>query len=195
MTDQPRDWDKELADIDRMMAKTGGAAGQGGGGAVAPRAAVPAPGTVRAAPAARRGSVAITWLWVMLAVGLAVALPLWPYQRTCGLQAAFFLGAIGVTLLVGGLAALSSWANQRGLAHVVSLAVIAWAATMAAREILPRVGYAREARTWTCASAPAAQPVPAPTQQAAPAPTGQTAPAPAGQAPAPTGPEPAPVSP
>ena len=189
MTQPPRDWDRELADIDKAMDKQGsGPTAPRVGGAVAPR---PAPAVVTTA----RGSVAITWLWVLFAVALAVALPLWPYQRVCGLQAFFFLGAAGVTVVVGGLAALSSWANRRGFAHVLSLLVVAWGAAVAAREILPRVGYAREVRTWTCAT-PAATSrgttAPAGTVPAAPAPatSAPTAPAPATSAPA----DPAPQS-
>ena len=162
MTDQQRNWDKELADVDRVIHQ------QGSGPSGPPVTAPPA----KPSPA-RRGSVAITWLWASLAVALAVALPLWPYQRTCGLQTVFFLGATGITAIVGGLAAASSWANRRGLAHVLSLLVIAWAAAVAASEVLPRVGYAREARTWTCAAAPqpaGARPNPAAQQPPAPSP-------------------------
>ena len=182
MTEQPRNWDKELADIDRVIAEQGrGTAGQQGG-AVAPRSGTPAPAAGGVAPG-RRGSVAVTWFWVLLAVGLALALPLWPYQRTCGMQAVFFLGGTGITALVGGLAALSSWANRRGFAHILSLLVIAWAGAVAASEILPRVGYARETKTWTCPAVPAGAPAPAPTQPGdQPAPIQQT-PAPATAAP------------
>ena len=177
MTEQPRDWDKELAEIDRAIARGSAPPGQGGPvvpGSVPPRPAGAAPPT----PRTRRGSVAVTWLWVLLALALAVALPLWPYQHACGLQAVFFVGAAGVTALVGGLAALSSWANRRGLAHVVSLLVIAWAAAVAASEILPRVGYAREARSWSCEAVPAPA---GPSGSAAPS---TRAPSPAARAPA-----------
>jgi hypothetical protein len=113
--------------------------------------------------------------------------PLWPYQRTCGLQTIFFLGATGITAIVGGLAAVSSWANRRGLAHLLSLLVIAWAAAVAASEVLPRVGYAREARTWTCGAVPARTPSGAPVQpgtaQPSPAPSVQQPPAPSPRAP------------
>jgi hypothetical protein len=36
------------------------------------------------------------------------------------------------------------------VAHVLALGAIAWAAALAAREVLPRVGYARVPATWTC---------------------------------------------
>ena len=54
-----------------------------------------------------------------------MALPLWPYERTCGLRLMFFMGAAGITALVGILGALASWGSRRGFAHVLSLAVIA----------------------------------------------------------------------
>ena len=191
MSDQPRDWDRELADIDRLVAKHGGAP-TGGAAPVpaSPRASVPAgPAPVR------RRSVALTWFWVGLALALGAALAIWPYQRACGLQLFFYLGAAGITGLVGLLGALASWSHRRGFAHLVSLLVILWSAVVALRETLPRVGYAKASRTWTCQAAPAgsAPPVaPAPAQpsagqsspaQPSPAPpsTAQPAPAPAGQ--------------
>lgn len=188
MSDQPRNWDKELADIDRVI-------GRQGGEAPASRAVTPGPSQPPSPRSpARAGSVALTWFWVLLAVGLAVALPLWPYQRTCGLKAIFFLGATGLTALVGVLAAASSWANRRGFAHLLSLVAIAWAGVMAASEVLPRVGYAREVRTWTCPAepVPTPQPVPAPAPGAA---APERSPAPAQQSPAPAAPNAAPAAP
>ena len=155
MSDQPRDWDRELANIDKAIAKTT-PAGAAPGPATAPRspAGIPAP---------RRRSVALAWFWVLLAVALAAALPLWPYEKSCGLQLFFFLGAAGVTMVVGLLGALSSWAHRRGLAHLLALSVLIWAGIMTVREVLPRVGYAMQSRTWMCPSAgPAAAPAPAP---------------------------------
>jgi hypothetical protein len=96
-----------------------------------------------------------------------MALALWPYQRSCGLQLIFFLGAAGVTALIGLLGALASWAHRRGFAHVVSLLVIVWAAAVALREVLPRVGYAKTSLSWTCGAAPAG-PAPAGPTPAAP---------------------------
>ena len=165
MSEQPRNWDRELADIDKVIAK---------GGAPAAGGSVPAPAGrgpgVPAGPPAPRRSVALTWFWVLLAVALAAALPLWPYQRSCGLQLMFFMGATGVTALIGLLGALASWANRRGFAHVVSLAVILWSAVIGLREVLPRVGYAKTVRTWTCEAAPAGPAPQSPAPQGTPAP-------------------------
>ncbi len=150
MNEQPRNWDRELADIDKVIAQEGSVPATSGAGPTPAGRAGALPG---AAPVRRR-SVALTWFWVLLALALALALPLWPYERSCGLKLMFFMGAAGVTALAGLLAALASWAHRRGLAHVLSLAVIGWAAVMGLREILPRVGYARTVRTWTCEVAP-----------------------------------------
>ncbi len=162
MNQPPRDWDKELADIDRVIEK----------GTTAPAGRPLPAGTppVPTAPVARR-SVALTWFWASLAVALAIALPLWPYERACGLRLGFFLGATGITLLAGLLGALAGWANRRGFAHVLSLVVLVWALAVAVSEVLPRVGYARETRTWLCTNtAPASTPA-APTAPTTPAPT------------------------
>jgi hypothetical protein len=181
MSDQPRNWDRELADIDRLMAKQG--TPPAGGTTPAPASSARGPVAGGTTPVRRR-SVALTWFWVALAVALAAALVVWPYQKGCGLQLFFFLGAAGVTLIAGCLGALNSWAHRRGFAHVLSLLVILWAGIVAARETLPRVGYAKAEQTWTCTAAPVSTPAArspaaqaAPGAPAAPSPAVQTAPA------------------
>jgi heme A synthase len=77
----------------------------------------------------------------------------WPYPNACGLNLAVYLGAI-VTVIVAGLwSSVTSWQRRLGLAHTLSLLVLLWGVVLAAREVLPRVGYARQARTWTCQAA------------------------------------------
>jgi len=149
MTEQPRDWDKELANIDRAIAKQ-----------------APPPGSAPVAvpsPAPRRRFVALTWLWTLVATILAIALVLWPYDKSCGIRLIFFLGAAVLAMMLGVLGAFNSWAHRQGLAMLVSLLVIVWAGIMAAREILPRAGYTKQALEWTCPSAP---PAAAPAAQA-----------------------------
>ncbi len=151
MTEEPRNWDKELADIDKVIAKQ----------------PVPAPapaGTgTKPAPPSQRRFVALTWFWTALALILAAALPLWPNDKSCGLRLVFYLGAAGIALLMGVLGGLASWSYRRGLAHLLSLLAIVWAGVMAAREILPRVGYAQQELHWTCPEEPpAVAPAPAP---------------------------------
>jgi hypothetical protein len=173
MSEQPRDWDREMAEIDRLAAKQGSV--PAGGPSPAPPAG--RPGAPVGPGPARRRSVALTWFWVLLAVALAVALPLWPYQRGCGLQLFFFLGATGVTALIALLGALASWASRRAVAHVLSLLVMLWAGAVALREVLPRVGYAKTSHAWMCTAEPGP-----------PAGTAPAGPAPAGTAPGPSAP-------
>jgi hypothetical protein len=195
MSERPRDWDKELADIDRAIARQGSSPAP----SAAPGAVSPPTRPVPSGGATTRGHIVLTWFWVFLAVALAAALLLWPYDKTCGLQLTFFLGAAATTAIFALLGAISAWSHRRGLAHVLSMVVLAWAGVAAAGEILPRVGYAKETRTWLCASAPVVPATSTPTTQqptqTAPAPV-QTAPAPAQSTPAraqttPTSPAPA----
>jgi hypothetical protein len=148
MSDQPRDWDKELADIDKVIAKLPSQAGApapagGGGGAV--------PGGGRSAPAAG-GKLAVlsTWFRVVLGLALAIGITQWPYQAACGLNLGMYLGAIGVVIIAGLWSSISSWRRRLGFAHLLSLLVLLWGLVLAAREVLPRVGYARLPRVWSC---------------------------------------------
>jgi hypothetical protein len=152
MNEEPRNWDKELADIDKAIAKQ-------------PAGAPASAGSVKGVTQPQRRFVALTWFWTALAIMLAVALPFWPNDKSCGIRLVFYMGAAGIALLMGILGALSSWSYRRGLAHLLSLLAIAWAGIMATREILPRTGYARHSLTWTCPEVPA-EPVDAPAPQA-----------------------------
>jgi hypothetical protein len=161
MNEEPRNWDKELANIDKAISRQ----------PVPPQAPAPA-GVGKPVTPSQRRFVALAWFWTAMAVILAVALPLWPNDKSCGLRLVFYLGAAGIALVMGFVGALSSWSYRRGLAHLLSLLAIVWAGVMVAREILPRVGYTRQELHWTCPEAPpAAAPGPAPIEPA-PAPTG-----------------------
>jgi len=149
MSDQPRDWDRELAAIDKVIARqpAGGAVGAGGG--LQPAAGGGGVPGGRAVGGGRWGTLA-TWLRVLLGLGLAVAITQWPYPSACGLNLFVYLGAIATVAVAGLWSAVSSWRRRLGLAHLISLLVLGWGLVLAAREILPRTGYAREVRAWTC---------------------------------------------
>jgi hypothetical protein len=133
----PRDWDKELAAIDRAIERS-----------PFPAPAAPVQGTRPTAIA--RGSGPRAWARLGLVLALAAALPFWPYARTCGIGLFTYLGAVGTLFVAGIWAAANAWRHRSPMAHVLALAAIAWGAALAARELLPRVGYARAAATWTC---------------------------------------------
>ena len=144
MSDQPRDWDKELAKIDRAMGRI-------------PEAAPPAP--ARKAEASVTGpapahagprATTTTWLRVALVLTLALAMPLWPYPKGCGVGLLSYLTAAGVVVLAGVWAAISTWHRRRAIGHVLAILVLIWGLALMAAEVLPRIGYAKNAIRWTC---------------------------------------------
>jgi hypothetical protein len=151
MSDQPRDWDKELADIDKAIARLPSQAAPpsaAGGGAAAPSKGGRQTGV---APGGKLG-ILTTWLRVGLGMALAIAITQWPYPSACGFNLVMYLGAIGVVAIAGLWSAVSSWRRRLGLGHILSLLVLLWGLVLSAREVLPRTGYARHVRTWTCAT-------------------------------------------
>ena len=153
--EQHRDWDRELAAIDKLMAA-------GPPAPASPPAATPAvrasaaPTAPAAAQAARRGAAPgrhaalFTWLRLALGLGLGAAMTQWPYIHGCGLPLFLYLGAVAAVLVAGVWSTISSWRTRSGFAHFLSIGLIAWGGVLAAREILPRVGYAKTTAEWIC---------------------------------------------
>lgn len=141
MTGPGRDWDKELAAIDRVIAK-----------APPQPAGQPAlrPGAAVAAAPAGRAAAFFTWLRVVLGIVLAAAMTQWPYPHACGLNLFAYLGAVGVVVVAGIWSAVSSWYRRLSWAHTLSLLVTLWGLGLGAAIVLPRIGYARSAALWLC---------------------------------------------
>jgi len=158
----PRDWDKELAQIDKLIATGAG----GGQPAKASAAGAPAPaagGRAVAAAGPRPRAALFTWLRLLLGLLLGAAITQWPYQRGCGVLLFGYLIAVAGVIVAGVWSTLSSWRTRSGLAHTLSLALCCWGAVLGAREILPRVGYARATAHWLCPAGGSAAPTaPAP---------------------------------
>lgn len=158
-----RDWEKELAKIDRQLESlpeevppntrpAGGAPSGARGPAPAVGRIAAGPPAAAAAPAGRSGVVGVV-LRLLLALGVAVAVMFWPYDARCGVGLAGYLGAVAGVVLAGGWSAVWTWRHRAGRAHVLSIAVVAWGLALAAAEVLPRVGYAKAdpARAlWVC---------------------------------------------
>lgn len=145
MSDQPRDWDKELAEIDKAIARSPAQPPAQSGG-------VPPPSARGGGAPISGGRLATltTWIRTLLGLSLAVGITQWPYPNACGFNLAVYLGAISTVVVAGLWSSVTSWQRRLGLAHTFSLLVLLWGLVLAAREVLPRVGYARQARTWTC---------------------------------------------
>lgn len=145
MSPADRDWDKELAEIDKVMARSPAPSGP----APLPAAPGQAPRAL-AAPAGGRKAVLWTWLEVILGGLLAAGMTQWPYANGCGISLFLYLGAAGLVVIAGLGGALSSWRRRMGLAHTLALLVMLSGLVLVAHEVLPRVGYARQALTWLC---------------------------------------------
>jgi len=153
VSDQQRDWDKELAEIDRLIAgqksapEPKGVAPAAKGAAPAPAAQrAPAPGPVRVG----RKELIGAWSKVGLGVVLAAAMSQWPYQHACGGGLFTYLGASGAVVVAGLWASIGTWRRRLGVAHAMGLLVVGWGLGLLALQILPRIGYARETLTWWC---------------------------------------------
>jgi hypothetical protein len=145
--EQDRDWDRELAEVDKLLNQ------------------LPSHREEQAAAAARRAPAAPsasgpdrtssgqwlgTWARVGLGVILGIAMTQWPYTHGCGLRLFVYLGGALTVVVAGVWSSLSSWNRRLGLAHIFSQGLVIWGLILAAREILPRIGYAKDAATWFC---------------------------------------------
>lgn len=152
----PRDWDKELAEIDKLMQ-----APSPGAGAAAPGDARRATGATAQPPAGPRpasvspvGAPRPLTVWAIALLGPlgAAALAIWPYDKACNLPLGIYL--VGVLAVFGASVWTMrlAWATRRGVVMVLGLLTLLAALGLGAREVLPRVGYAKVALTWTCSS-------------------------------------------
>lgn len=140
----PRDWDKDLAAVDKAIESW--KATTPGTGPAAPKQA---PVVVAQAAEPRKGVMA-TWLRVLLVLAFAVAVPFWPYPRTCGINLFLYMGVITLLVIAGLWGAANSWGRRLGVAHVLSLLTVVWGLALLAAEVLPRIGYAAHQAQWMC---------------------------------------------
>jgi hypothetical protein len=147
-----RDWDREMREVDKLLAKLPEADPTLGRGApTVPRAYpahavhTPQPGSPAAA-----GARVTTWIRVGLGLALGVGMMVWPYSHVCGVKLIFYtIGA--VTVVVAGMwTGISSWKRRMGFAHLLSLGLVIWGLALAAGVVLPRIGYAHQSAAWFC---------------------------------------------
>ena len=176
MTD--RNWEAELAKIDKQLASVSDAKllsdskpvpatkGPAQAALAAPKSAAAPPRAAASTPTASSTGTWRGWVQVTIAVAAAVGLMFWPWPTRCGPPLLGFTAATGAVALLGVWSAIGTWRHRLGVAHVASLLVIVWGMALGAREILPRVGYATPSadRTpgWSCDALPLSPAVVAP---------------------------------
>ena len=147
MSEKPRDWDREMAEIDKVIAK---------GGAVGP-APVPAARSAGAAVAPAGAGVAVsrkqaltTWIRALLGIVLVGGILQWPYAHRCGLGLVLYLGASGTVVVAGLWTMVVSWRRRQGWAHTVGVLTLLAGLGLVAMAVLPRLGYAKVTLPWLC---------------------------------------------
>jgi hypothetical protein len=163
VAEKERDWDKEMAEVDRLLKRLPNAdptLGRGGGGAepTLRRPAVAGAGAGAASAVAGRASGGQwlgTWVRVVLGVlvGIGVAPGVWPYTHGCGLRLIFYLTGVATVIAAGLWSSISSWKRRLGVAHVIAQVMIVWGVLLLTREVLPRVG-AKPTVVWLCPDVP-----------------------------------------
>jgi hypothetical protein len=148
MTDKDRDWDKELAKIDKAMESMSDEQ-------LYPSAAAKTPGAKSEVAAVQRTTSTFgVFVRLVLAVALGVGILFWPYQSRCGAGLAGYLGAVLAVLGAGVWSSIWTWRHRAGRAHILSLLLALWGLLLATVELLPRMGYAKQSLPWTCSVEP-----------------------------------------
>lgn len=143
-----RDWDREMREVDKLLAKLPEADPTLGRGV--PTVPVSPRPVAGGAPAPVSGRAWVTtWMRVGLGLALGMGMLAWPYGNSCGLKLVFYLiGATTVTV-AGVWGALSSWRRRLGWAHALSIVLIIWGLALAGRQVLPRV-YGKQPIPFLC---------------------------------------------
>ena len=147
-----KDWDKELAKIDKQLESVSDAQlfpDTKPAPAAPGKAAAPVAGTsVAASREAARSWPAI--LRLTLAVALGIGILFWPYDNRCGAGLAGYLVAVTAVFGAGIWSAVWTWRHRAARAHTLSILLIGWGLLLGATEVLPRIGYAKQTLTWSC---------------------------------------------
>ena len=147
----PRDWDKELAEIDKVIATNRNPSPAPAALPAAAGRSVTATAAPTAATVATRGRDKLgVWFRALLGIAGAAVLPFWPYAKGCGTMLFLYLGATLTVTLLGIVTMRSAWIHRRAVAHVAGLFVMMAGIAFAAIEILQRTSYAAVHLGWSC---------------------------------------------
>jgi hypothetical protein len=152
VTDKFEEWDKKLAEVDRVISKlpAKSTAPADPAPAAKPQGTAPAARRSAAPPARAAGGSLSVWTRVGLTAILAVALTQWPFAMACGVGLYGYLAAVGVVVGSSLWGAVSTWRRRLPKAHILALLSLLAGLTLLALEVLPRIGYARHVQAWTC---------------------------------------------
>jgi len=143
-----RDWDREMREVDKLLAKLPEAEPTLGRGV--PTVPVSRPGVVGGAAGPARGRAWLTtWIRVGLGLALGVGMLVWPYTHSCGFRLVFYLIGATTVAVAGIWSALSSWRRRLGWAHALSIVLIIWGLALAGRQVLPRI-YGKQPIPFFC---------------------------------------------
>ncbi len=148
----PRNWDKELADIDKVIASdkalpTGSAAParvMGNDAGAMQQSSRPM------SPATRKRDLAWVWLRALIGIGAVAALPFWAYPKACGAFLYLYLAATSAVTLFGLWTMHGAWTHRRAMAHIGGFVVFLGGLSFTLIQILQRTSYAAVRLPWTC---------------------------------------------
>lgn len=186
-----RDWDKELAKVDKQLSSLSDDELRG------PAPTAPAKGKASRQPESsaparepRTTSAIGVYARLLLAIALGVAIIVWPYDARCGFGLFGYLGAVAAMVASGLWASVWTFRHRAGKSHTLSLLIVLTGLVLGTMDVLPRIGYgkpdSRHLNTWSCPAdlPPAPKPTQQPPTEQSPT-TPQGAQPPAGQQPAP----------
>jgi hypothetical protein len=159
-----RDWEKELAKIDKQLGSLSDEQLLGPAPGQVPAAKQLPPAKAAKAPKASSAPVVTgeptpTKAWAVYArltisVALGVGMLFWPYLARCGPGLAGYLAAVAAVVGSGIWSAVWTWRHRAPKAHALSLLLILWGLVLGSMEVLPRIGYAkpdlRHPAAWAC---------------------------------------------
>jgi hypothetical protein len=139
-----KDWDKELAKIDKQLESVSDAQ-------LFPEKKDASP--AQKAQVVGDRAAAASWpaiLRLSLSVALGIGILFWPYANRCGIGLAGYLIAVIAVAASGIWSAVWTWRHRAARAHILSGLLIGWGLILGATEVLPRIGYAKQALMWSC---------------------------------------------
>jgi hypothetical protein len=152
-----RNWDKELAKVDKQLASLSDEAllkptAPSGNPKAAPQ---PVGKNAPAEPRPERKTTAFgVYGRLLLSLAAGIGMLAWPYPARCGVGLAGYLAAVGVVAASGFWSAVWTFRHRAARAHMLALIIALWGLVLAAIEVLPRVGYAiptvQHPATWAC---------------------------------------------